>query len=839
MKNKKLLKPVSEGKKLRKNPYQKLDEITTPYTEITPASADNCIKNTQLASSDALVDKSQPLHLQPLTALKLTKLPLFKTWSQTLNSQHHMMRPITILFLCSYMSIFTICLFYILKQHEMKNDRKAEYEELSQQLDEIMKFKDQFLAKRATFEALERSEEAVLEEAESHTERADSAGNLLFSENHLKTGEMASQIVASINVDKPFKQDSLKKWEDNLTSFDKNARGIETTFENAIFIETKKESTTPKLTEKINPTSSPSGPKFAPYHIAKNAQQEALACLKFDYDCQDCPESKSTWPDIPPELYKTNILDFKSHTSPKDSIIELENTSCLVNSNSFIKIKIRARNFKNENKIYGGDYFLARMVPVSQHNYTKYQVSDYSFGTIISGIKQDFFNGTYQFQIPCLLPGKFMVQVFLIRHSEAIEGTKRIMAGVNPKSRVFRGTINGEPVGRCGPILPEMLEDAPTKDDYCVINATPGREWYCEKPPKSKTCGPLEWLGFDARAWVMGDVVGQYKLDNVYEDLAFTGEVEVLPGQIESKEKPAQSSPESGSETLKNSQIPGFWNHLKWIDSKIPKYSGPLKHHNIFKNKIFIIMGDSLSAQFMTEFKSASEKYARDILRQGAGKFKCTKQEYGFLGIIKGDKCPENPGPWAPNIFHCAGTNTTFVRLPHGMPIHKDGCVETAQYTGDMLEQMIKENWVGPEYVILMTHGAHFATFNPILFHNRLLDLKQAVEKYKQASPKSLVIFKTLNYIRGDFSKLWSTVSGFNAYRQREMAFKIFGDPNVQDMRDDKFKVKVFDVWPMTELAFDHMDVGNVHPGWGKSSDWMLSEIIEYFIDFLAYLNYI
>lgn len=244
---------------------------------------------------------------------------------------------------------------------------------------------------------------------------------------------------------------------------------------------------------------------------------------------------------------------------------------------------------------------------------------------------------------------------------------------------------------------------------------------------------------------------------------------------------------------------------------------------------MFVILGDSLSAQFMVDFKRSIEIYGKDVLRLPRGEFKCTKQEYGFLGLEPHESCPENPGPWAPNVYHCPGTNTTFVRLPHGLPIHKDGCVTVPQYTGDMLESMVENGWVGPEYVMLLTHGAHFATFNPIVFYKRLLDVKRSVAEYKKASPGSMIIFKTLNYVRGDFKKLWSTVSSFNAWRQREMAYNVLSDADLE----------IFDVWPMTTLAFDHMDVGNVHPGWGASSPWMLTEIINYFIDFLHDVKYI
>ena len=581
----------------------------------------------------------------------------------------------------------------------------------------------------------------------------------------------------------------------------------------------------PEVTANQN---SESGPLFAPYNIAKNPSLEALNCARLSYDCKDYPETTTNWPRIPPTTFKTSIGQKYKHTNPMKSSIEITKNSCTADGNDEIIVQIQSKDALGGLKTHGGDYWQARLTPFEEDEYKKYELTNGTFGTYFPGNRIDHNDGTYTIKIPCIIPGQYKVQVFLIRTAEAQEATIRAMAGVNPKSRAFKGTVNGEKVNQCGPLLPEMLADAEKKEDFCVINSVPGREWYCKKPRKVG-CGKLDYLNFDARAWNFGDTLKPLHLDDVYEDLSFTGDVEV---------QEASGRPASDPSPLPPS-IKGYWQNSKWHDTQIPKFSQNIKKHNVLKDKVFIIMGDSLSAQFMTDFKGAIEKFARDVLHRGKGKFKCSKQEYGFLGIVKGDKCPKDPGPWAPNIFHCPTTNTTFVRLPHGMPIHKDGCVETAQYTGDMLEQMVKENWVGPEYIILMTHGAHFAAFNPIVFYKRLEDIKKSVQKYKEKSPGSLIIFKTLNYIRGDFRKLWSTVSSFNAWRQREMAFKVFGDPKLVDMRKPEQQIKVFDVWPMTELAFDHMDVGNVHPGWGKSPDWMLNEIIDYFVDFLHFLEYI
>lgn len=77
----------------------------------------------------------------------------------------------------------------------------------------------------------------------------------------------------------------------------------------------------------------------------------------------------------------------------------------------------------------------------------------------------------------------------------------------------------------------------------------------------------------------------------------------------------------------------------------------------------------------------------------------------------------------------------------------------------------------------------------------------------------TLFIFKTLNFGRGDFDRFYIVTSHFKCYRMREIAFNIFGNPHTDNLLDDeRHPVKIYDVYPMTEVGFDHMQVGNVHP---------------------------
>ena len=102
----------------------------------------------------------------------------------------------------------------------------------------------------------------------------------------------------------------------------------------------------------------------------------------------------------------------------------------------------------------------------------------------------------------------------------------------------------------------------------------------------------------------------------MYEQLAWTSDVTV-----------------KGNAPHSTKLIDGYWKDKKWVSTKIEKFSNKIHKYDVLRNKVFVILGDSLSAQFMVDFKRSIEIYGKDVLRLPRGEFKCTKQEYGFLGL--------------------------------------------------------------------------------------------------------------------------------------------------------------------------------------------------------------
>jgi len=213
-----------------------------------------------------------------------------------------------------------------------------------------------------------------------------------------------------------------------------------------------------------------------------------------------------------------------------------------------------------------------------------------------------------------------------------------------------------------------------------------------------------------------------------------------------------------------------------------------------------------------------------------------------------------NESTWAPIKTTFETLNVTLIKIPHGPPAHKNDCLESSPFTSDVFDKMIEHGWIGPEYMVMMTHGAHFGVFNPIVYYRRLVDIRNAVERYKRVSPESLVILKTMNYFRfwvfiknfklkliikkiiqnnlskGTFQKLSSVGSNWHSWRFRELVFRVFGSNN----KDPEQLVKIFDVFPMIQTAFNHMEPGNIHPGKDDSPQWLYHGIFDRFIQFLG-----
>ena len=590
---------------------------------------------------------------------------------------------------------------------------------------------------------------------------------------------------------------------------------------------------------------------FAPFEIANKPLQELKACIQSEVLCTSFPEIDSTWPKIEEDVYRKVIRNLELHTSYlKSKVTFASEAGKICKINSEITLNFQAKNRLDQNKQYGGDFILARMVPLDYPNFEKYKSAGAKFdpakATIILGQVIDHLNGKYTIKIPCILAGQFRVEIILIRNSEAISALLKMFNSMNAKSRIAKGilsdgtsledSLEGSQEGesdRCSPFIPNMLPGG-DPSQVCPINLTPGREWFCKKPNTTESCEgqKLIWQGnhkgkqYMNPAWYVYTVTDPLGLDDVYEDLVFSDKIIVLTSKLPDSQK-ADS----------HNKIPGYWLRGHWIDRIFPQFSQKISKGEILKDKTFIKLGDSIVGQVSAVFKDEVRTYISKLqLGKSSGSSR-KKTYFDFLGLdIHYHKNCEPLSGWGATRTIWPMINHTSITITEGLPVMKDQCPGKSIYAGEVIERMEKYGveWYGKDKIVFFTHGAHFSQWNPVIYYNRLIDIRNSIISFKKKSPDSIFIYKTLNYMRGNFTKNYASISAFQAFRQREIAFKVFGNPYLDDIRGDDFPVKVYDVFPLTLAAFEHMNPGNVHP-----PGFLRLNTANLMVDLMRYVGYI
>ena len=101
------------------------------------------------------------------------------------------------------MGVFILCVLYILKQYEFRQNRKLEFEELESQVQQIIEFRDQFLVNEMTGKPVEADGDEVEKECEVETEEEAETQEKGNDENDNEENNVQSDIILEDQTEAP------------------------------------------------------------------------------------------------------------------------------------------------------------------------------------------------------------------------------------------------------------------------------------------------------------------------------------------------------------------------------------------------------------------------------------------------------------------------------------------------------------------------------------------------------------------------------------------------------------------------------------------------------------
>ncbi|XP_057187561.1 NXPE family member 3-like [Triplophysa rosa] len=452
-----------------------------------------------------------------------------------------------------------------------------------------------------------------------------------------------------------------------------------------------------------------------------------------------------------------SITNVSVSTNPAHSTFVIHNLKDSYQIGEEIYVMIHARDFGNNPKHYGGDFFQAKLFSSKKASV---------FGEVV-----DLLNGSYSVRF--LLPwvGQAQVAVRLIHSSEAVQVLKH-HRDTDSDRVFFYGYFEGP--GPNGTRLNEIvkcnakwdkngLEKKGTGDCCCEYkDSRTGEEWRCQKP-KSLPCSARVYHsmgGYSKRVTAKEakfmqqtnkGVNGQKSIFNI---LPFNESARI---DVREKCHPGLHSP-----------VPaGFYLNDVWTSfvCKTRKFT-PQTTTQCLKDKHIYMMGDSTLRQWFEFLLKAVPSLKQMNLH--------VQYQAGPLLAVD----VEN--------------NIDLHWRAHGVPLR---CRKTEIANLHYISNEIEDLAGGPHTVIVFNLGPHFTTYPLDFFTHRVLRIHKAVVDLLQRAPATAVIIKTVNTGYKDvFGSDWYSLQLDRILR---WAFQDVG-------------VYILDVWQMTAC---HYNKENIHPG--------------------------
>ncbi|XP_052472277.1 NXPE family member 3-like [Carassius gibelio] len=453
-----------------------------------------------------------------------------------------------------------------------------------------------------------------------------------------------------------------------------------------------------------------------------------------------------------------SITNVSMSTSPAHTTFIIENLKESYQTGEELFVTVHARDFDGKSKIYGGDFFQAKLF----WSKTKSSV----FGEVV-----DLHNGSYSVRFLLPWAGEAQVAVRLIHSSEAVQVLKH-HRDTDSDRVYFNGYYEGPGPNKTRLSETVMcnvkwdkngLEHMGTENCCCDYKDPHTKEiWRCQRP-KSLPCSALVYHSMGGyRNRLTGKEKELMKQTNKY----INGDKSII--------KIFQSH---GNETVDvaekchpglHTPVPaGFYLNDVWTSFVCStRHFTTQATTECLKDKHIYMMGDSTMRQWFEFIVKVVPTLKQMNLH--------VQYQSGPLLAVD----VEN--------------NIDLHWRAHGIPLRcRKSYVANLHYISNEIDDLAG----GPHTVIMFNLGPHFTTYPLDFYTHRVLTIRKAVLELLQRAPDTTVIIKTVNTGYKDiFGSDWYSLQLDRILR---WAFQDVG-------------VYILDVWQMTAC---HYSKENIHPG--------------------------
>lgn len=475
----------------------------------------------------------------------------------------------------------------------------------------------------------------------------------------------------------------------------------------------------------------------------------------------------------PPTARNTNrFRPLPLATNASKSTVKIVNPKKQYHVCDHVTIRIDAKDKHGTQKQYGGDFFRIKLFTPKPY----------------SAIGPEYFidydNGTYFAHFILRWEGQMKVSVLLVHPSEAIPLLNRTTQGSAMSLFTFFGTFQTTKDGH------KEKEDvtcgvAAFPPPSCNVSAkrTHG-PWFCQQPKnKFLTCDDWAYHYMDMK-------VSSRNLENSLNStektlfksskVSLTGNrlpsFQVLDGGSSAKVSFPYCSAVHPPKSLQTS---GYILQNKWqpFNCSVKKFNAD-NIESCLRGKTMHLYGDSTARQMFY--------YLRDNIT-------CNSKE----------------------PFLCVGNETTVHFKFHGLPVRGKSVVDAKKIR--YIAEEIDDLKGGPGVVIILSVWAHFGLPKGTFYRDRLIAIKQAVERLWIRSPETRVVIRSANTREHSIKGFILISSDWIALQGEKTLRSVFGG-------DDRFLF--LDVWDLT-LVQQPKD--QIHP-----SEPTLTQMMDYLLTLLC-----